>query len=259
MRKIHRTAVAGESGFALIVALLALLLLTFLGLTLATTTSTEMQIAANYRWAQQAFYMAEGGLEVAKRQLRAQTTWSIFLPPARTALACGCTNPLGTLPGPWASSATRDFENNQCDTTGNQGYGAVLNLAGFPPWENVNTLLGQSLDGSFTIWIRRPTTFTTTGVAQDDDSDSRLIVTSEGTAPYRGAAAGGNVAVQRRAVRVLEIEVTKIDPGDCEANKGGQVGNGALGSNYDPCQVVDPKGLPGPGGVAPREVDPNQR
>jgi hypothetical protein len=252
MRKIHRTTVAGESGFALIVALLALLLLTFLGLTLATTTSTEMQIAANYRWAQQAFYMAEGGLEVAKRQLRAQTTWSIFLPPART-------GPLTAPPAPWTSSATRDFENNQCDTAGRQGYGAVLNLAGFPPWENVNTLLGQTLDGSFTIWVRRPVKFDPTGLAADDDSDSRLIVTSEGTAPYRGAAAGGNVAIQRRAVRVLEIEVTKIDPGDCEANKGGQAGNGALGSNYDPCQAVDPKGLPGPGGVAPREVDPNQR
>jgi Tfp pilus assembly protein PilX len=43
-----------ESGFALILAILALLLLTFLGLTLTATTSTEMQIANNYRYAQQA-------------------------------------------------------------------------------------------------------------------------------------------------------------------------------------------------------------
>src|SRR5262249_9994972 len=34
-----------DSGFALIVAILALMLLTFLGLTLAMTTSTELQIA----------------------------------------------------------------------------------------------------------------------------------------------------------------------------------------------------------------------
>ena len=42
------------------------MLLTFLGLTLATTTSTELQIATNYRWSQQALYNAEAGLEAAK-------------------------------------------------------------------------------------------------------------------------------------------------------------------------------------------------
>ncbi len=36
----RRSAAGGEAGFALILALLALLLLTFLGLTLAVTTST---------------------------------------------------------------------------------------------------------------------------------------------------------------------------------------------------------------------------
>ena len=43
-----------ERGFALIVALLALVLLTFLGLTMTLTTSTELQISTNYRWSQQA-------------------------------------------------------------------------------------------------------------------------------------------------------------------------------------------------------------
>ena len=254
MHRIHRTTAAGESGFALIVALLALLLLTFLGLTLATTTSTEMQIAANYRWAQQAFYMAEGGLEVAKRQLRAQTTWSMFLPPARTVATLG-PNPLSALPAPWASGATRDFENNQCDAVATEGYGVVLNLAGFPPWENVNTLLGQQLDGAFTIWVRRPLVPAQdgSGVMEDYNQDDQLVITSEGTAPYRGAAAGANVAIQRRAVRVLEIQVSKIDPGDCESSRGGQAGAGALGSNFDPCQAVSNLGLPGAGGVPPGE------
>jgi len=47
-----------ERGFALILAILALMLLTFLGLTLATSTSTELRIATNYRWNQQALYNA---------------------------------------------------------------------------------------------------------------------------------------------------------------------------------------------------------
>jgi Tfp pilus assembly protein PilX len=247
-----RTAVAGESGFALIVALLALLLLTFLGLTLATTTSTEMQIAANYRWAQQAFYMAEGGLEIAKRQLRAQSTWNIFVPPARPVAA------MGSIPVGWPpTGATRDFENNQCDAAGHEGYGVVLSLAGFGVWENQNVLLGQQLDGSFTIWVRRPVSPNNDGILADYANDDRLVVTAEGTAPYRGTAAGGNVAIQRRAVRVLEIDVSKINPGDCESDLGGQAGNSALGANYDPCAVVNAAGIPGAGGVAPTEVNPS--
>ncbi len=63
----HTDAVPkGEQGFALVLAILALMLLTFLGLTLATTTSTELQIATNYRWGQQALYNAEAGLEAGK-------------------------------------------------------------------------------------------------------------------------------------------------------------------------------------------------
>ena len=53
-RSVHGT----QSGFALVLALLALLLLTFLGLTLAVTTSTELQIATNYRWSEQARYVS---------------------------------------------------------------------------------------------------------------------------------------------------------------------------------------------------------
>ena len=50
-----------EAGFALISPSSPLMLLTILGLALATTTSTELQIATNYRWSQQALYNAEGG------------------------------------------------------------------------------------------------------------------------------------------------------------------------------------------------------
>ena len=71
-----------EAGFALILAMMALVLMTFLGLTLATTTSTELQIATNYRYSQMAYYAAESGIEIGKRYLR-QTDWRAVLPPAR--------------------------------------------------------------------------------------------------------------------------------------------------------------------------------
>ena len=65
---------------------MALMLLTFLGLTLATTTSTELQIATNYRWSQQALYNAEAGIEAGKQILRnipVGVSWATLLPSVR--------------------------------------------------------------------------------------------------------------------------------------------------------------------------------
>ena len=73
-----------EQGFALILAILSLMLLTFLGLTLATTTSTELRIATNYRWNTQALYNAEAGIEAGKRALQS-LNWAGLLPTARGA------------------------------------------------------------------------------------------------------------------------------------------------------------------------------
>ena len=89
----HETRTHGrvaEGGFALILAMLSLLLLTFLGLTLAATTSTELQIASNQRWSQQARYNAEAGLQAAQiilRDIATQDSYSLVqaLPPRQAA------------------------------------------------------------------------------------------------------------------------------------------------------------------------------
>jgi Tfp pilus assembly protein PilX len=85
MLATRRTNRRGEEGFALILAILALMLLTSLGLSLSTTTSTELQIATNQRWAKQARYNAEAGVEFAKEILSATPNWNDILPPARPA------------------------------------------------------------------------------------------------------------------------------------------------------------------------------
>jgi hypothetical protein len=240
MQNIDRPRAGRETGFALILALLTLLLLTFLGLTLATTTSTEMTIANNYRWSQQALYNAESGLEIAKRLLREQTVWSIFVPPARTSAS------MTSLPTPWTATG-RDFENQQCDTGpsgGYQGYGVVMTLVGYPRFENAATFFGKTINGSFTVWVRRPLQINPDGTTQDYGQDDKLSVTAEGSAPFVAAAAGSNYAFQNRAVRVLEMDVSKVNANDCE-NLSGQAGNGPSGAGYDPCSAINAKGLPG--------------
>jgi hypothetical protein len=243
MRERNLDAAAGrERGFALILALLALTLLTFLGLTLALTTSTEVQIAANYRWGQQALYNAEAGIEMAKGYLK-QTPWKEVLPPARN--LAGMSSPpaaLHTRPG-LDGEATRNFENKLCDSIGNAGFGIVLDdpsrWAG--PMQNTATFLGQDLNGTFTVWLRRPIVWdeNVNGYV-DDPGENSIVVTAEGTAPLRGAAA---FSIASRAVRVLEYTLDLIDASTCE-NLGGQVGAGPTGAGFDQCQLITAAGVP---------------
>ncbi len=257
-----RDARRDESGFALVLALLSLLLLTFLGLTLATTTSTELQIANNYRWGQQALYNAESGLELAKVYLQENTAWQIFVPAARDAstIAAATAPPTDftrTPVGP-AGEANRSYENQDCDTgQGHMGYGPVLAVPGFAyPFQNVSTFFGETISGSFTIWARRKTQLNNAGELSEVQTNDRLILTAEGTAPYQyvgSASSGYATSFRKRAVRTIQLEVQKIDPSECENSFQGQAGLGALNSNYDACNAVTASGIKN----AVSEVNPN--
>jgi hypothetical protein len=258
-----------QRGFALILALLALMLLTFLGLTLATTTSTELQIATNYRWSQQAYYNAEAGIEAAKIILRdVPNDWHAVLPPAlpdatlnptpppgaRAAWAAGAAPPkcgpapygsgaCGTAPVP---GATRNWEGVDCDTRSGTGYGVVLSGAGpnlftqsgapTGAYEHVTSFQGQPVNGAFTLWVRRDLV-PPAGNAfqlQDDQSGAQLILTSEGVAPAP-MNVPGVLQQAGRAVRLLQVKLTRgliLNPCEAQANQGGAT---ASGSNFGAC------------------------
>jgi hypothetical protein len=227
----------GERGFALILAILSLMLLTFLGLTMATTTSTELQIATNYRWSQQAVYNAEAGLEAARIVLSnvadTSTQWTGQLPPARTtwwdpAPPSGAAGPV----------VGRDYERWECDERGSGvGYGVVV-TDGTIRYENVTTFAGETLNGAFTVWIRRPLRTNNAGQFSEDSSDnSRLVVVAEGVAPYTGA--GDAFTRARQAVRVLEtrfaLSLNKAGEPCGQGAGQGQEGLSPMGENYNPC------------------------
>jgi hypothetical protein len=89
-----------ERGIALIVALLALLLLTALGLSLVLTTSTETTISGNFATGRETFYAADAGVERAVQELLAVRDWNTILAGTTTA-AFNDGSPGGdrTLPG----------------------------------------------------------------------------------------------------------------------------------------------------------------
>jgi hypothetical protein len=244
----------GEAGFALILAILALLLLTFLGLTIATSTSTELQIATNYRWGQQALYNAEAGLEAAKVILSnppvADATNGITALPA----ARGGVWDLGIVSAPTEPyTATRDFENGVsnvgtigCDRRGGgMGYGRVLNDGaggvGGVDYENVSTWGGQPLNGTFTIWIRRELQSNAAGQFFDYAADSATaVVTVEGSAPYTDNNAADAFVQANRSVRILETTLTLNQSKGITSCAGmeGQVGQAPQGDNFG-CAMLD--------------------
>jgi hypothetical protein len=242
---------SGERGFALVLAILSLMLLTFLGLTLASTTSTELQIATNYRWSQQALYNAEAGLEAARVALAnlgvvdPVNGWLNTLPIRRMSGGVPVTWAItGPAPGPDSGETPtgRDFEKSSCDARGGgMGYGRVLVDDTGTRLEDVSSFEGQTLNGAFTVWIRRPLFPTTDGQFQDGEAanNSQAIIVAEGVAPYSGAGTAFTRANQ--AVRVLEVsyELAQSTVGDPCETYGGQEGYGPSGEGYNPCAYLD--------------------
>ena len=62
-RQPRRRSPRDESGVALIIALLAIVLMTALGMALMLNSQTETMISANYRDATEAEYAADAGIE----------------------------------------------------------------------------------------------------------------------------------------------------------------------------------------------------
>jgi PilX N-terminal len=231
-----------ERGFALVLAILSLMLLTFLGLTMAATTSTELQIATNYRWSQQALYNAEAGLEAARVVLsnaaNVTSQWNGVLPAVRAGTwAPGSAPAHGTATG-------RDYDRDDCDDRGGIGYGLVLVGNDGTRYENTSEFAGQTLNGAFTTWVRRPLNVDNQGLYSDDTRNDTLILVAEGVAPYIGGFAGEASALlrSRQAVRVLETRyalglATTGDP--CGLGRlQGQEGGSPMGENFNPCVNV---------------------
>jgi hypothetical protein len=70
---------ADERGIALIIALMATVLLTGLGMALVLLTNTETMITANYRDAQETMYAADAGVETAMQDLLLEADWNRVL------------------------------------------------------------------------------------------------------------------------------------------------------------------------------------
>ncbi len=132
-----------ERGIALVMALIALLIVTSVGLSMMYMANTETSVNGNYRDEQTAYYAAKAGLEEARDRMRSTAgsgiTLSARLPTALPGAAGGVLyilNPTGSeTVAPWSTSNPY-FDEEICkevDCSGGQvppTTGWYLNYAG---------------------------------------------------------------------------------------------------------------------------------
>ena len=211
MSATQRKPLRGNQGSAFVISILVLFMLTVLGLALMLTTSTEKEIAINYRWGQQAFFNADAGLEFGKNVLASYALqdgdFQNILPPVRVlgsmtlkpndVGACadetiaGCRDyqyfiDLDGATRMYIGKVLRDINGRLVQYDFRQPLGNdTLNDIDFDGTSDVQ--------GTVTLWVRRPLV----GGA-DYAQDDRIILTAEGTAPNgQGIGSGRNVAMRR--------------------------------------------------------------
>jgi hypothetical protein len=162
----------------------------------------------------------------------------------------------GSAPGPADAATGRDFEMSACDTRGGIGYGKVLD-DGTTRYEDVSDFMGETLNGAFTIWVRRGLDVDEGGQFSDSTKNEDLVVVSEGVAPFVGPQTAATRA--RQAVRVLETSFSlagTTEGSPCAGNLAGQEGLSGTGENFNPCAMVSSGALVGTFGTGPTGTGP---
>ena len=145
-----------EQGVALIIALMASMLLTALGIALIMVTNTETQITANFRNGQEALYAADAGVERVVQDLLMVPRWNDILTGTLTSgFVDGTMTP--TLPGGGSQiDLTTATSQLQAETNTANLWGANNPVWRLYAWGPVTGLLpGDSIDSwmYMAVWI----------------------------------------------------------------------------------------------------------
>ena len=218
--------IRSDEGSAFVISIMALFVLSVLGLALMLTTTTAKDVAINHRWGQQAFFNADAALEYGKNVVASYALMSggfeSVLPPARadaTVPNDGAEwmigHPEGGGPCDPKVAGCRDYQYfyDRCIVPGvgpctRVFIGRVLpRLDGTLAMHDFRAPEGvvgdldndgnRDIDGSFTLWVRRPLVGSRDYGSLPNEND-RLVLTAEGTAPNGdGAGAGRAVSLRR--------------------------------------------------------------
>jgi PilX N-terminal len=231
MRPHLRQRAGGEEGVALVLAIMAILLLSALGIALVMTTSTETIIASNFRNSEEGLYSADAAIERVMDDLLTVPDWNTVLAagsPTRSAFVDGAPNGDRTLVdgskinlddvvalancGHAGSCSPSELTTN---STGERPWGAnnpVWQLYAYGP---VNSLLPTStINSSFYV-----TVLVADDPSENDDDPRHDGVTPCPTPPDGSACNAGSGVLSLRAEafgprgahKVIEVTVARTD------------------------------------------------
>jgi hypothetical protein len=251
--------VPANEGSAFVISILILFVLSVLGLALMLSTTTETDIAVNYRWGEQAFFNADAALEYGKNVLASYALlnqdFSAILPPARPNATVadgnqpwGVAHPDGAACNPTAAGC-RDYQYfiDQCPQgPGNpctriyigrvlprpDGTLAMWDFrapAGAPG--DLDNDGNSELQGTFTLWVRRPLVGDRDYGSLPSEED-RVILTAEGTAPDARGAGTGRPTSLRRLEMSLRLPTAGIQGSQYKDTTTGSDDQAASSNNF---------------------------
>jgi hypothetical protein len=221
-----------ERGSALVISLMAMLLLSALGLALVMTTTTETKIAANYTSSQEALYAADAAIERTMQDVLTVADWNAMLAgTARSAFVDGAPGGTRTIPGGFTLNLTEATNLMNCDKVAGCTT-SEMNLntedrpwgANNPRWQlfaygPVNSILPSNTLNSnlyLVVWVA------------DDPSETDGDPTKDGNAstnPGMGVITLRAVAYGAGGVsRIIDVTLSRTDSTEIERGYTGQRG-----------------------------------
>jgi PilX N-terminal len=221
-----------ERGAALVVALMATMLLSALGLALILTTTTETKIAGNYTYAQEAMYAADAAIERTVQDVLTIPDWNDMLSGAqRSAFVDGAPSGTRTLPNGAEIDLGEATNMINCGKLSTCSATEMNTFTEDRPWGLRNPRYQLFAYGPSNAFIETGTLnspFYVVVWVADDPADSDDDPTKDGN---NAANFGSGVILLRAeawgargAHRIIEVTLTRTDSTEIERGYTGQRG-----------------------------------
>ena len=201
------TRLSNERGTALIIALMAMMLLTALGAAVVMVSNTETHIASNYRNSQEALYAADAAVERVVQDLLMVPRWNDILNgTANSSFVDGSSAVRKTLPGGGTMTLTAATTQLQNDTDAINLWGANGPQWSLFAWGPMNDMLPTQIIDSpmyVAVWV-----------ADDPaETDGNPLADTNGVLTLHAEAIGPSGTRKIVEVTVARTSSTEIERG----------------------------------------------
>lgn len=217
MHRNSETLVRGETGFAVIVAMMGLLLISALGAALVLTTSVETMIARNFREGAGALYAADAVAVHAAEELATLADWNGVLEGStHSALVDGPPGGVRTLEDGAAINLTEIQNLANCGAIVGCGDAALNATDAGRPWGLNNPRWQLFAWGRLTDLLGAPSRFYVVLLVADDPSETDGNALADGDGPENPGS--GMLSLRAEAFGpggahgIVELTIARVNP-----------------------------------------------